>query len=529
MLRCLVVLLHRLCVLLLCCLLFRQLASAQTPVQSHQSRLTRERARNIRLPATDNHYRMVKNYIEDVPDSDYFHASPAAYEAFRDMKYGVRIHWGIYTIWQMPHESWDFLTLSDSDKQAYQQSYKTWNPTGFNADEWMDLFQQAGMKCFAITTKHHEGFSLFDTKTRVRQRVNYLAPGGPAIEDCNLAYSIMETPFPRDIIKELCTSARRHGIKIDLYFSHPDWYDADFRPYNYHPLQTPDAKINPTNYGDSNSFRDSYAHGRHPAMAPDPTPDERERMILRHRQQLKELLTNYGKIDMVCLDQWLGPTVWPDLKKTVKMMRALQPDVMLRGRGIGNYGDYYTPEGFVPGDRANTNMPWMVIYPLAKGFSYDKADSDYKGSKWIIDNLVDAVSKGGNFMVGIGPDSNGHFHPKAVQQLKEAGRWLKINGEGIYSTRAREIWKEDPDIRFTTTKDKRYTYAFDLSWPGETLILTTVKPAPGSSIRLLGYPAPLKWDYANGRLTIHIPASLQEESARPCRSAWAFRIEEQQG
>jgi alpha-L-fucosidase len=232
---------------------------------------------------------------------------------------------------------------------------------------------------------------------------------------------------------------------------------------------------------------------------------------------------------MVCLDQWLGPTLWPDLKKTIKMMRVLQPDIMLRARGIGNYGDYYTPEGFVPGDKANTNMPWMVIYPLAKGFSYDKVDSDYKGSKWIIEHLVDAVAKGGNFMVGIGPDSNGHFHPKAVQQLKEAGRWLKINGEGIYSTRARKIWKEDPDIRFTTTKDKRYIYAFALSWPGETLILTSVKPAPGTSIRLLGYPASLKWDYANGRLTIHIPATLQKESARPCRSAWAFRIREQPG
>ena len=520
---------HRPIALLFCCLAFRQWGITQdlTGAGSVSGRLAKERARQIRLPTTDNHYRATKDYVEDQPDSDYFHASAAAYESFRDMKFGVRIHWGIYSVWKMPHESWDFLQLSDEQKQAYQETYKTWNPTGFNADEWMDLFREAGIRCMAFTSKHHEGFSMFDTRTRVRQRVNYLAPGGPAIEDCDLAYSIMETPFHRDVVKELCESARRHGIKIDLYFSHPDWYDADFRPYNYHPLQTPDAKAHPTDYGDENSYTDSYTDGRHPAMAPDVTPEQRARMIERHREQLKELLTNYGKIDMICLDQWLGRTVWPELKETIKMARALQPDVMLRCRGIGNYGDYYTPEGFVPGIKENTNMPWMVIYPLATGFSYDSVASDYKGSRWIIDNLVDAVAKGGNFMVGIGPDSDGRFHPTAMQQLKETGKWLVVNGEGIYATRARKNWKEGADIRYTTTKNKKYVYAFALHWPGSELVLKTVKPKPGTSVRLLGYAAPLKWAYADGRLTIHIPAALQEDSARPCRSAWAFRIEEE--
>ncbi|MDR3715078.1 MAG: alpha-L-fucosidase [Puia sp.] len=517
----------RLTALLLLCLLYRPSAGAQDIHHTvDTSRLRQERARKIHLPATDVHYQQVKDYVEEQPDPDYFHASENAYESFRDMKFGVRIHWGIYAAWQMAHESWGFLELSDAKKQQYQETYKTWNPTGFNADEWMDLFREAGLKCFAFTSKHHDGFSLFDTKTRVRQRVNYLAPGGPAIEDCDLSYSIMEGPFRRDIVKELCESARRHDIRIDLYFSHPDWYDADFRPYNYHPLQTPDAKNNPTNYGDKNSFSDSYSDNRHPSMAPDPTPLQRERMIERHRQQLTELLTNYGKIDMICLDQYFGPTAWPDLKKTIKMARTLQPDVMLRCRGIGNYGDYYTPEGFVPGKKENTNMPWMVIYPLASGFSYDKTDSNYKGSKWIIHNLVDAVSKGGNFMVGIGPDSMGHFHPKAVEQLKETGQWLKINGEGIYATRARKDWKEGTDIRYTTTKDKKYIYAFALDWPGKKLTLKTVKPAKGSEIRLLGYGTALKWQYTGGRLTILIPSALQDEHARPCRSAWAFRIEE---
>ena len=114
-------------------------------------------------------------------------------------------------------------------------------PAGFDADEWTSLFAENGMRMFAFTTKHHEGFSMFDTKTRVRQRVRWDAPGTPQIEDCDLAYSIMETPFRRDIVKELCDAGRKRGLRIALYFSHPDWYDADFRPYAEHPVTVPSA------------------------------------------------------------------------------------------------------------------------------------------------------------------------------------------------------------------------------------------------------------------------------------------------
>jgi alpha-L-fucosidase len=162
--------------------------------------------------------------------------------------------------------------------------------------------------------------------------------------------------------------------------------------------------------------------------APEPTAEEETRMMARHREQLVELLTRYGRIDLVCLDMWLGARVWPQLRDTVKLIRGLQPDVMLRARGIGNYGDYYTPEGFVPGSRENTAMPWFVIYPLGRSFSYEPDPARHKGGAWIIRKLVDAVAKGGAFMVGIGPDANGRFHPTAVENLKEAGAWLRVNG-----------------------------------------------------------------------------------------------------
>lgn len=488
----------------------------------HSNRLY-ERPASYRLPETDRHYRRVRSYIEETPIPEYRWASSAAYEAFRDLKYGVRLHWGPYSIWRLKHESWPFLEMPFAERQKYQGLYQTWNPRGFDAGEWMNLFAESGMKMFAITAKHHDGFSMFDTKTRVHQRVNWTAPGRPQIEACDLAYSMMETPFRRDVIKELCEAAHKREIKVDLYFSHPDWYDADFRPYVRHPLQTPSAaKLDIVHFPPSEKARKLQI------PVPDPTPEETGRMLARHRAQLAELLTRYGRIDMLCLDMWLGPTVWPQLRETLLHVRKLQPDVMLRARGIGNYGDYYTPENFVPGSKEKTDLPWFVIYPLATGFSYDEEAKNYKGAEWIIRNLVDSVAKGGNFMVAIGPDGDGRFHPAAVAQLKEVGAWLKVNGEGIYATRAREgsLYAEGETIRYTRTKDQRIVYVFSLGWPGSKLTLKTVRARAGSEVRMLGFTIPLAWRNDGGKgLVIELPPELQDESKRPCRFAYCFRVE----
>jgi alpha-L-fucosidase len=149
------------------------------------------------------------------------------------MKVGVRVHWGIYSILEKGNESWPFLAMPFAERDRYNQLYRTWNPVGFDADRWTSLFSDAGARMFAFTTKHHEGFSMFDARTRVRSRANWAAEGGPRMESCDLAYSIMETPFRRDVVKELCAAAHRRNLRIALYFSHPDWYDADFRPYCY--------------------------------------------------------------------------------------------------------------------------------------------------------------------------------------------------------------------------------------------------------------------------------------------------------
>ena len=139
-------------------------------------------------------------------DPDYQHASAEAYERWRDLKYGLRIHWGQYSLLGV-EASWPVRQMNNQDKQAYYELYQKFNPTEFNADDWMQLFDRCGLKYFTITTKHHDGFSLWDTKTRVKQRVNYAAEAGPRIEDCDLPYSIMDGPCQRDLIKELCDAA----------------------------------------------------------------------------------------------------------------------------------------------------------------------------------------------------------------------------------------------------------------------------------------------------------------------------------
>jgi alpha-L-fucosidase len=501
------------------------LSGAATALASRAVFLPRSFAReNLphRLPPSDPHYRRVQSYIEEVPELGYRWASPSAYEAFLDMKYGVRIHWGIYSVAGLAHESWPFLRLDYAERAHYNELYKTWNPTGFDADAWTSLFADNGMRMFAFTTKHHEGFSMFDTRTRVRERIRWDASGGPALENSDLAYSIMETPFRRDIVKELCSAGRKRDLRIALYFSHPDWYDADFRPYADHPAQVPSSAVLDPEWMDSRKRL-----GKLIWMAPDPTPNAVARMMARHRAQIEELLTNYGDIHMLSLDQWFGPTVWPQLRQTLLRIRELQPNVMIRARGIGNYGDYYTPEGFIPGDKSNTGMPWMVIYPLANGFSFDPDAAHYKGAKWIVDNIIDTAAKGGSFQVGIGPDPAGRFHPAAVEQVKQVGIWLKTCGPGIYATRPREgdLWREGEAIRFTRAKDNRTIYCFALEWPGKVLRLRSVRPQAGSRISMFGYPDALRWKFDSATaLEIEIPESLAAEVRRPSEYAWGWTI-----
>jgi len=315
----------------------------------------------------------------------------------------------------------------------------------------------------------------------------------------------METPFKRDIVKELLDAAHRHRIAVDLYFSHIDWFDADFRMDPWNP------------------FRDKL-------YTPKSDPEGFARFARRHRQQIREILGNYGPVDMLCLDMALPDFCWPAIKETVLMARRLQPDVLMRERGIGAYGDYTTPENWVPASEGQTDKrvdrPWMVIYTLSGQFAYDPVASRYKPGSWILANLIDIVAKGGIFMPSIGPDASGRFHPAAIEQLEYVGDWLRVNGEAIYATRPWKDYKEGDSIRFTRSKDHKHVYAISLKWPGDELCLKQVTAREGSKVFMLGVPTPLAWrtDSARG-LVIEIPQPLQAERNRPCRQAYVFKIE----
>ena len=444
-------------------------------------------------------------YMKNADLSDYHHAPKESVEEFKDMKYGIRIHWGIYGIVH-GKESW-ILERQDSVSSLpyqgfYHDLYKGWNPYAFNADEWTDMMVKNGFKFFVFTTKHHDGFSMYDTETEVKNRFDFYGEDAGSIEPApaNLHYSIMETPFGRDVTAELVESGRKKGLEIGLYFSHPDWYDADFR-------------------------FDEWNLNRDKDYSPENNPEAWERFQKRHKDQIRELLTNYGEIDMLSFDMFFPKFAWDHMQEVAKMARKLQPEIMLRWRGIGNYGDYHTPENYIPGDESQGTMAWQVIHTLSTRdiFSYEPDESYLREGDWIVSKLIDIVSKGGNLQIGVGPDLTGRWHPEVLKSLEYAGKWLEVNGEAIYKTRPCKITREGK-IYYTRNKNNTITYALVEGWPGNTLFVDHIEPRGGSDVYLLGYDRPLSWEKSENGIIIHIPKDLQNPNNRPSEQAYAFKI-----
>lgn len=464
-------------------------ATAAQPTASRQRFASKQEEQA--LQERDASYRKV--------DADYRHAGADAVERWMDWKWGLRIHWGLYCMFD-GQESW-IITKHQSDKdwlRNYYASYQRFNPQGFDADEWMRIMECAGMKYFSFTTKHHEGFCMWPTKT-LQKGFRKRADG--TYEEVVDHYSIAETPFNRDIVGEVVKSGRAHGLGVSLYYSHVDWHDSDFAWDN-------------RNFWYDRAFNKSSQPQRWAAF------------IRKERDQITELLTQYGPIDTLCLDINWPRDAQEDCNDIARLARKLQPNVMLRNRGIGDYGDYETPEGAIPADPNNMKRPWQVIYPCGTGFSYKKNDR-YKSRQWVLESLVDIVAKGGNFQVGFGPDPDGKWPPEMVDRVTYVGDWLKVNGESIYATRPYPRYREGNDVRFTRSKDKSCVYAISLHWPGESLNLRTVRAKEGTAIRMLGVDRDLKWGQDAMGLAIELPKDLQDESKRPCRQAYAFKIQSQ--
>ncbi len=201
----------------------------------------------------------------------------------------------------------------------------------------------------------------------------------------------------------------------------------------------------------------------------------------------------------------------------------------MRDRGIGNL--WRLLHSRARGSRSNcahSDKPWFSIDPLGTDFSYEPDAAKYKGTEWIVPNLADTVAKGGGLMIGVGPSAHGEFHPEAIRQMKATGAWLRVNGEAIYATRARKgsDWREGDSVRYTRSKDRRFTYAILSEWPGAQVTLQSVRPKPNSEVSLLGSNAVLQWKFDSDRgTTIMFPENLRQPGNRPCKYAWSLKIQ----
>jgi len=439
---------------------------------------------------------MQRGWLQTVIPS-YRHAPDSAIEAFKDLKFGIRIHWGLYCMIGSD-ASWALAGANREFWNIYNVLYQFFNPTDFDADAWMDLFARGGIRFFTFTTKHHDGFCMWPTKTvqkSIRLTPQGFSHGVEHYEIVNLNYSIMDGPYRKDIVRAVVEAGRKKGLGVGLYYSHVDWHDPAFA---WDPF---------------NQYYD-------PGFTPQSDPERWRTFIDHEREQLKELMTEYGRIDYLDFDIGWPEAAAKDMAQIAMMVRNLQPQIIMRNRGIGAYGDYYTPERTIP--EGPSHGLWKVIYPCGEAFSYLPNDI-YKPAEWILESLIGITAKGGNFEVGFGPMPNGRWPQETVERLEYLGNWLKVNGEAIYNTRPREIIREGNHIWFTRSKDNRYVYAISTIWPGSNFVLQSVRPAQGSAVFMLGVKQPLQWQQRGQSLVIEIPQQVTEN--KPCKQAWVFKME----
>jgi alpha-L-fucosidase len=348
------------------------------------------------------------------------------------------IHFGLYSIpageWtQGPHAGKGHAEWIRDTAQIpvaeYEKLKGQFNPTKFNADAWAAAAKNAGMQYLCITTKHHDGFCLFDTK--------------------QTDWSVMHTPFQRDIMREVADACRREGITPCWYHSIMDWHNYDYLPRR------------PWERGTGDPARDAAD----PLFRPTKGAD-----FVRYNQyldnQVTELLTNYGPIGIMWFDgQWEGTWNHARGQALYNLCRKLQPSVIVNNRcdrggnlgsinatpepGVKPAGDYLTPEQMIP----ELALPgeWETCMTMNDHWGYNKFDRNYKSTEDLIHDLVETASVGGNFLLNVGPMPDGEFPPESIQRLNEIGKWMAVNGESIHGT-LKSPFEKEFDWGFCTQK-----------------------------------------------------------------------------
>jgi alpha-L-fucosidase len=423
---------------------------------------------------------------------------------FQDQKFGFMMHWAPYSQWGCI-ESWP---LVEEDKWArpddlpawtergkdmarftrdYWQLPKTFNPVKFNPAKWAVTAKDAGMKYVVFTTKHHDGFSMFDT------RLTDFRITSPSVP--------FHTNARSNVVREVFNAFRKEKFAIGAYFSKADWHCPDY----WDPAQP--------------------ARTRNPNYDPQAQPEKWRRFVDFTHGQIEELMTGYGPIDILWLDagQVRPPTQDLQMDRLAAMARSHQPKLIVVDRTVGGrYENYRTPEQEVP--EKTLPYTWETCMTMGDQWSFKPHDK-YKPTHKLIHLLVDIVGKGGNFLLNVGPQPDGELPAEAVQRMKEIGAWMKISGEAIYGTRPIAPYKEG-QVVFTRKAGAAYAiYLTNQEGEGlpERVAFAALKPAPNSKIQLLGTKKPLAWATdANGKTAIEIPEALRKTP--PCQHAFAFKF-----
>jgi len=350
---------------------------------------------------------------------------------FREARFGMFIHWGVYSVpageWQdkKNYGEW-FLEETKIPVSEYKKFAKEFNPVKFDAKEWVRIAKDAGMKYMVITSKHHDGFGMFRSE----------------LTD----WCIKSTPFQRDPLKELADACKDAGITFCFYHSIMDWHHPD--------------------WGQRRAWND---------LAKDKGEPDMDRYTNYMKGQLKELLTNYGPIGIVWFDgEWEKPWTHERGIDLYNYCRSLQPNTIVNNRvGKGRagmsgmdkdkgVGDYGTPEQEIPPTGFGPGVDWESCMTMNGHWGYNKNDQNWKSTENLVRNLIDCASKGGNYLLNVGPTSEGLIPAPSVERLAEMGKWVKINGESIYGTKASPFRKLAWG-RCTQVPGKLYLHV--ISWP----------------------------------------------------------------
>ena len=403
-------------------------------------------------------------------------------DQWQDLKFGVLMHWGLYSVpgivesWNLCNEDW-IVRPEGSTYEGYKQWYwglsKEFNPVDFDPEQWASVFEDAGMKYMIFTTKHHDGFCMFDSEYTDFS----VAKAGPFASDPR-----------RDIARHVFDAFRAKDFLVGAYFSKPDWHCEGFwNPY----YATPNRHIN-------------YKVEQH--------PDWWDNYVTYTKNQLGEITGGrYGKLDILWLDGgWItGDEV--GLNEILPEARRVSPGLLCVDRTIqGPNENYQTPEQTIP--ETQLAHPWESCMTLGNDWGWTP-DPHYKSARRVIGTLAEITAKGGALALGVGPTPAGLIEDKAAGILREIGRWLHRCGEAIYGTRITECYN-DGNVWFTASKDSQTLYAIYALPEGESLPreISWTGNIPKGKVTVLNNGKKVKASVGkDGTVTVYLPRGLAEE------------------